>query len=472
MVGQARSRLLLAALLVTACGSRSGLSGGEGAASDSTASSGTTTGTTTAGGGGSGGTGGVGGAGGVAGAVQIECGELHVVGPPAYLENGFGMHERSPRWTLSSDDGARVTLVASQQAAEGPSGSDFPVQVTHTTLSPWEAFPAGGLLGPKDFAASQGGESFAAARSPGDRFALLFREVQSPNGGLLFSNAVVPFQSDFPFTKLVNALAKEALFAAQGPGGHLLGMLTAGASGGGSSYLLGAEVAADNGGLTELASLGCASGPMYADAVSAPGGWLVALSNGGSLGGADCLDPGLSWPDVVQIVRTDGFEYDQTDDLGAPGGATDVKVAGRSDGAWVVLGTPPGQVVSGMFLAARVDQAGKVVSTFAVAGGDPFQEIPQNGTLAVASVSDWLAAAWIDYGGDKGPFLHVKVFSPEGVPGGHAEIFPGTSFSGAPSLLGSPVTPSLVLAWSETPDQGMGDGDKMRAVRLDCVTSP
>lgn len=454
-----------------ACGSRSNLEAAGGPDTVASSAGGGATSVTASGtGGGAGGGGGTGGAG--AGGAALGCGVLELTGPPAWLEGGFGYHERHPVWTLSSDDGAQVTLVYSRQAAEGPAGGDFPVSVMHTTLEPWTSFPAGGSLGPEDLADPEGGTTFAAARAPGDRIGLLFAGTPPPEGGILFSNDVVPFQSTPPVALVVDPFADEALFATEGPGGHLIGVLEGGASGGGPVSLFEAALVGDDGSLAGPVALGCASGAMHADAVRTGSGWLIAFSSGGPPGGGDCLDPGLSWPDEVHVVLTNGFEYTPVDSLGAPGGATDVKMAARSDGAWVVVGTPPGQVVNGMFLGARVDLEGHVVSMFPVGGGEPNQEIPWNGTLTTAAVGDHLAAAWIDSGGDKGPFLRVKVFDPAGNPAGHLEIFPGTSFSGAPALLGSPETASLVLAWSETPDQGMGDGDKIRAVRIDCAGAP
>jgi hypothetical protein len=463
---------------VAACGSRSDLraDGDAGPDEASSATTGDTAGASAATGsggvpGGGGASGGGAGAGGAGGGAQEICAGLEIAGPPALLEGGFGHHERHPRWTLSSDDGAQVTLVTSRQAAEGPGGGDFPISVVHTTLKPWASFPSGGLLGPADLAGEEGGATFAAARSEGDRFALLFAAAPPAEGGLLFSRDFTPFESAPPPSQLVDSTAEAAMFAVQGPGGHLLGMHRSGASGGGQAYLFDVMLASDGGALAGPVSLGCASGPMYGDAVRVGEGWLVALSNAGPGGPGSCADPDLSWPDNVQIVATNGVEYEWTDYLGAPGGATDVKMAARSDGAWVILGTPPGQVVNGMFLGARVDLDGKVVSTFPVAGAEPGFEIPLNGTLTAAGVADLLAVAWIDLGGDRGPFLQVKVFHANGDPAGHVEIFPGTTFSGAPALLGSPTTASLVLAWSETPAQGAGDGDKIRAVRIDCLGS-
>jgi hypothetical protein len=397
---------------------------------------------------------------------------LQIAGPPAILEGGFGLHERDPAWTLSSDDGAQVTLLVSRQAAEGPSGSDFPISVAHTTFEPWVDFPSGQILGPLDLADDEGGGSFAAARSPGDRFALLFDDPLPPNGGLVFSNGFVPFTSQAPTLALVDGTAKDALFAAQGKDGHLVGTQRVLLTGGGNVYRLGATFAGEDGSLAGPTELACASGEMHADAVGAGDGWLMAMSNGGPFGGPECLEAELGWPDEVQIVVAGPSSFANTDYFGAPGGATEVKMAPASGGAWVIAGTPPGQVTSGTFIGARLDLDGKILFTFPVTIGDPNQEQVVSGTLAAAGVGDHLVVAWVDFGGDKGPFLRVRAFDPGGNAAGHVEIFPFQSFSGAPALLGSPLTGSAVLAWSETPDQGQGDGDKIRAVRIDCFPEP
>lgn len=420
------------------------------------------TSTTTSASGGEGGTGG--------GPPTVDCGALQVAGPPAFLDGGAGMYERHPLWVYSSEDGQQVTLLVSRQQAEGPEGPEPPTSIVHTTLKPWAAFPSGAVLGPTHLADPEGGRTFAVARAGEDRFGMLFTNTVPPGFGLQFSSGFVPFEDASPASVPVSSVADEALFAVRGPGGHLIGMQGSSVAGG-SSYLVEAAFVGEDGSFTGPLGLGCAKGWMFADAVRAGGSYLVALSSAGVPGEVDCEDPSSGWPDDVQIVVTDGAGFTVTDSLGAPGTATDVKMAARSDGAWVVIGTPPGQVVSGMFLGSRVDAAGKVVLMFPVGGGsgEPGAENPQNGTLTAARLGDQLAVAWVDYGGDKGPFLRVKVFDVNGLPTGHAEIFPGTSFSGAPSLLGSPAGDSLVLAWSETPDQGVNDGDKLRAVRIDCV---
>jgi hypothetical protein len=481
-----RTGVLLAAVIAAGCGSRSSLtevgdSGLSGAASGvaGNATTGTSQGGDGAGGAGAGGTAGAGGSGGAgASGGSIECGAIAIAGPPALLEGGFGHHERHPLWTLSSNDGEHVTLVSSRQAAEGPAGADFPIGIVHTTLEPWGVFPSGGVLGPDDFGDDDGGATLAAARAPGGRFALLFADALPPDGGLLFSAGFVPFDSTPPPSVPVDSAATEARFAVQGPGGHLLGRHGPGA-GGDAAFQIQASFAGEDGVLSGDVVLGCASSPMYADAVRAPGGFLVGLSNGGAFLDAACIDPEWAGPDDVHIASSNGIEYDLVETMGAPGGATDLKMAGRSDGAWIVVGTPPGQVVSGMFIGARLGPDGKIISMFPAGGSDPDMEIPQNGTLAAAAIGDHLAVAWIDHAGDKGPFLRVKVFDPEGNAAGHVEIFPSTSFAGGPALLGSPASAvlkhgfaSLLVAWPETPDQGMGDGDKIRAVRIDCVGSP
>ncbi len=313
----------------------------------------------------------------------------------------------------------------------------------------------------------------------GGRFAAVFADAEPPDGGLVFGGLFTPFMPELPSAYSMHPTAEGALFVAQGPpfaqplAGHLVGMSIR--SDAGDAYVFRAGLAPASGPLLYPADLACASGPVRADAVGTSTGWLLALSNGNAFAASECFDPGpgLGWPSEVQIAfATHEGSYVQTDFVGAPGGATELKMAPRSDGAWVVVGTPPGQVASGMYLGARVSLDGKVLSTFQVGGGDPSQEIMVEGTLAAAGVNDWLAVAWVDVAGDKGPFLRVKTFDPEGNPGGHLEIFPANGLSGAPALLGSPLTSSLVLAWSETPDPGSFDGDRMRAVRIDCVGAP
>ncbi len=413
-----------------------------------------------------------GGEGGAGGAPPtVDCSALQVAGPAAFLEGGMGMNERHPLWVYSSEDGQQVTLLVSREQAEGPDGDLPPPSIVHTTLKPWAAFPSGAVLGPTHVADPEGGRTFAVARAAEDRFGLLFVNSVSPGFGLRFSSAFVPFQDASPASVPVSSVADDAMFAVRGPGGHLIGMQDSFASGA-SSYRVDMAFVGEDGSFMGPLGLGCAKGWMHADAVRAGGSYLVALSSAGVPGEVDCEDPASGWPDDVQIVVTDGAGLTVTDSLGAPGTATDVKMAARSDGAWVVIGTPPGQVVSGMFLGARVDAAGKVVSMFPVGGGDPSLEIPQNGTLTATRLGDQLAVAWVDFAGDKGPFLRVKVFDVNGLPAGHAEIFPGVSFVDAPTLLGSPSGDSLVLAWSQWPDPGMNDGDRLRAVRIDCVLAP
>jgi len=460
-------------MLATACGSRSSLhaeadaaAGGGGAATSASTSSSTSTTSTTSssstGGGGAGGAGGTGGGGGTG-----VCSVLEIAGAPALLQGGSAYHQHRPTWALASDDGAQVALLSAWKLAEGP--IDPPGIVHHATFQPWFDFPSGGEIGPSYGVSDDGGASFAAARAKNDSFALLYVDGSPSIGGVWLRDDLTPTTTSLSQGTSVDTWASEGLFAAQGPGGHLLGTQVASA-GTGSAYLLRAMVSEQYGSVAEPTNLACASGPMRADAVEAGGKWLMAMSSGGPVGMPPCGDANLGWPYEVQILSVTQGSFSKTDSLGAPGGATDVKMAPRSDGAWVVLGTPPGQVVSGMFLGARLDLDGKVVATFPVGGDEVAQEIVLNETLTLAGVNDFLAAAWLDVGGDKGPFLRVKTFDSAGVPAGHVEIFPGGSFVGAPALIGSPLTSSVLLAWTESP--GPGDLDEIRVVRIDCVGSP
>ncbi len=467
-------------VLVSACGSRSGVDAWENASGGGASTSSTSTSLVAVGGGGQGATGGQGGTGGQGAsggeggtggvAVTGECSALKVAGPPAILSGGQNTHQRTPVWTLSSDDGSQVTLVSASQVAEGPAGGDFPVNIVHTSLSPWVNFPSGQVLGVSFTADADGGSSFAASRSPGDRFALLFADPMAPQTSLVFSNEYQPSSASLPTLQNVDFGSNFAAFVTQGKGGHLLGSLLPVVSIGGNGYEFRALMVGNDGTQKPTLSLGCAASAMFADAVELGGGWLMAMSNGSVFGAPDCSGPTFNWPDEVQIAVVKEGAATNTDFLGAPGGATDVKMAKRSDGAWLAIGTPPGQVVSAMVLGARLNVEGKVVSTFQIGGGDVLLENVLDHTLTIASVGDYLAVAWVDFAGDKGPFIRVKTFDPEGNPAAKLEIFvPGLPI-GAPALLGSPISNSLVLAWSQPPDPGSGSGDSMRAVRLDCVT--
>lgn len=466
---------LAVGMLATACGARSSLhaeadaaAGGGGtttssstsASTSTTSTTSTSTSTSSTGGGGTGGSGGTGGATGA-------CSVLEIAGAPAKLQGESGYHQRRPTWALASDDGARVALLSSWKLAEGPAYP--PGIVHHATFEPWLDFPSGLELGPSYSVSEDGGASFAAAGAKDDHFALLYADASPALGGVWLRDDLMPFASDLSQGTSADTWASEALFLAQGPGGHLLGTQVVGA-GTGSAYLLRAMVSEQYGSVAEPTDLACASGPMRADAVAAGDKWLMAMSSGGPVGMPQCGDAEPGWPYEVQILSVTSGSFAKTDSLGAPGGATEVKMAPRPDGAWVVIGTPPGQVVSGMFLGARLDLDGKVLSMFPVGGTDVSQEIVLNETLTVAGVGDFLAAAWVDVGGDEGPFLRVKTFDSAGDPAGHVEIFPAGAFVGAPALIGSPLTSSALLAWTESP--GPGGLDEIRVVRIDCVGSP
>ncbi|MBK8257896.1 MAG: hypothetical protein IPK82_35170 [Polyangiaceae bacterium] len=465
---------LCACVLPSACGSRSNLGESDLVPNGGSGSTGTSTGGTTAtgssggatistGGVGAGGAAGSGGTGGFAKA----CSDLKIAGPPATLTGNEWMDEQRPRWAFSKGDGLSVTLLNSRQATEGPPGADFPLSVVHTSLDPWEGFPFGGALGQSFEAFPSGGESFATTHSVEGQVSILLRDAMSPGGGMVFTSQLIPSQSGTPNVYGVHPTADEALFAAQSWVGYLTGMRVPIPKPDGSLvYSVETRLMGNAGPLAPSLPVGCASGVMYADAVPGAEGFLMAVSAGQPIGTVDCANADLSWPDVVYIVAASGGGYVQKDSFGAPGGATDVKMASRSDGAWVVAGTPPGQVVNGSFIGASINPSGKIQFTFPVTVGDPNTENPLSGTLAATNLGDCLAVTWVDYTGDKGPFLQVRTFAPDGSLAGQVQVFPKTFFSGAPALLGSPSGNSLLIAWSEEPEQ-LGTGAKIHAVRID-----
>ena len=408
---------------------------------------------------------GAGGAGG-AGGTPLRCSELSVVGPPLGIADDAAYHQYLPRLSLSSDDGARVTIVSLRTHAQIAT----PTEIRHSSLEPWQDFPAGETLSQGSVAQSNAGVSVAAARAGGDHFALAF-DVGTASGGIAFSPGFTPYSSEVPPAELLDPVAHQPLFVAQGPGGHLVGTQIVGAPGIGDPAVLRVAVVGEDGSQQGPVDVGCATDAMNADAVGAGDRWIMAMSNGTPFGTLDCNAPEISFPDEVQIIVAKTLSIVQTDTLSPPAG--DMKMAPRSDGAWLVVSTIPGQVPKPLFQAVRIDLEGHVVSMFPVGSPSPEEDIPLPGTLAVAGVDDHLVTAWVDVAGDKGPFIKVSVLDPEGAPLGTVQVFatPDHALSGAPALVGSPVSRSALLAWSESSAVASA-GNRIRAVRIDCVGQP
>lgn len=448
----------LAAVVVTACGSRSQLYGPDvgnagGGGSGPGGSGGTTLPPTSSiGGGGDGG----------GGAPPLPCQVLDYQSPYASLQGGTGSHQRSPRLAFSSDDGSSVTVGSTWEVVEGP-GPVLPIELRHTTLKPWGDFPVGSGLGPTYLADLDAGVSYAIARSSGERFAFLYADFfQPPPGGLRFSADFEPVSGDIPGSFLVDAQAQEALFLTRGPKLFAFGA----AFENGNNYEIRMGLLDEDAAGADF-GLGCSAEPTVADAAAIGDTFLIARASGtdlmidGCSGGVMAGSPNRMQVAVVQ----DGVLTAQTEVVnGKP--ITDLRLAARSDGAWIVWRTEGGEDLPPTLRIGRIDLLGQLV-------GQVIESTAQTqaGSVAVTSVQDYLMLGWIEAGGN-GPSPQVQVFHPDGSTAlGQVTVPAGGVARGRLSLLGSETELSAVLAWSETVS-GQEAGDQIRLTRVDCLGQP
>lgn len=450
----------IAAIGLAACGSRSALygpetrgegGGGEGGTTTSTTgmggtttSSSTTSSSTTSSQGG----GGEGGGGGPPG----PCGELEYITPFVSLAGGMQPHQRTPKLAFSSDDDTRVTVGSAWQFVDTPNA---PLELRRTSLSPWPDFPAGSSLGNTNKMDLDGGVSFAIAQSPGDRFALLFADFQeSPAGGLRFSADFKPAAANPPDTFLVDPDAQKALFLSRGKSRFLYG----GGFQSGSTHEIRAGLI-DEDLVESLFFLGCASAAPLADAVPYLEYFFVAMANGTDAFGCDVGVPGP--PSRLQIVKIqESGVVENVVEIGSQS-MTDLKLAPRSDGAWLVWTDPGGEDLPPSILIGQLTTDGELAGT--LEWSVPFQP----GSLAITSFEDFLALAWIQ-SDPEGASPRVQVFGPDFTPLGAIEVQSAGVAKAPLSFLGSPFARQALLAWSET----VGDpdlGDQIRMTRVDCL---
>lgn len=453
----------LGALSLSACGGRSQLrdfagngSGGSGGSGGfgGTTSSATTTGASTTSGGSSS-TGGV---------LKGPCSELTYATPFASIAGGEQVHQRSPRLTYSSDDGASVTVATGWQVA---SGQNPPTEMRHTSFAPWGNFPAGAALGPTYLADLDGGGSFAVASGNGGKFALLFRDFQQPpSGGLRFSDQLTPGSGAIPPSLLVDSSARTALFLARGQTTFSFGA----AFRQGETREIRAGIL-DGNGVVET-TLGCANGPVVADALPVgDASVFVAYSTGTEAlsGGCDAGVPGP--PNRIQLAQIIGGVLSSVGEVTVSpmggtaeitGPVTDISFAPRTDGAWMVWSNPGSDFASPSLVVCKLTTPVGQLDLMAEA------VVPyQPGSLAVASFDDYLMVAWIQpEPGGASP--HVQVFDPKGKPLGDIQVAATGAVQGRLALLGSPFDHSAALAWSET-GSGPNAADQVRLTRITCI---
>ncbi|MEZ4309556.1 MAG: hypothetical protein R3F14_16080 [Polyangiaceae bacterium] len=387
--------------------------------------------------------------------VEGPCGALKFETPYSHLDGGLQVNQRGPKLGYASDDGMTVTLASAWQATEGP--GNLPIELRHTSFEPWGAFPAGSGFGPTFLADLDAGVSFSITQGKPGRFALLFRDFKSPPpGGLRFSADFKPKSGTVPASILADSALDDALFARRGTTGKWLlggrdqvGMLSE------TRFLSASESQVE-----ASIPVTCTTAPAAADAVAVNGGFVATVAAPGG-GPSSCANGNGSPIGGPLVLSIQGVSVSLTGDL-AKGSPADIAMAPRKDGAWVAwLDTGAGALSAGTWVSA--------VSEKGIPLGVPFNANlacePQS--LAAASFEGFLMIACIQ-SEPEGASPVVQVFEPDGTPAAGLKVPATGAAKGRAALIGSPVSRSAVLAWSET----AGIGDQIRITRLDCVDGP
>jgi len=448
--------VLMVVLTASACGraalieweaadSSSG-TGGSSSSSSSTSSSGT---------GGAGGTGGTGGSGWI-------CPSLVLAGPPVGVESPPFGHEQRPQIVLTEEGNEAVTVLFEWMPVESP--GPVPSEIRHVTLDPWSTWPP--ATAPASFVATtEGGHSFAAARSLGSQLAVLYAQgTPNQSTGVVFTEQVMPDVDGAGSQIEVDSQGRRARFAAYMPGTtHLVGYARPAPGGPGSGRELDVTWVHSPPSETLVEPpwvAGCVDGPVHADGIATPDGWLVARAT--SFGPCE---PGVPAepPLTLNVSWFAGSNLEALmTELPGSEPLSLVELAPRGDGAWLVWRRSPDNMV-GALEGARLDGQGALVGeavTLVGQGSEPRW-------LDIDGVGDGLAVVWIDTIVNGPPLVAVAAFGGAGDLQAE-ELVPTTGWAGGePAIIASPDGRSLLVAWSEQ----LGDGiaDEMMLARLDCV---
>lgn len=380
------------------------------------------------------------------------CPVLTFATPYSDLDGGLQLHQRSPKLSYSNGSKMRVTLGSGWQAVEGP-GPNLPIELRHTSFEPWVDFPAGSGFGPTYLADLDAGVSFAMAPGPGDLLAMLFRDFkQAPAGGLRFASAFKPGTGDVPASILADGSAQDALFLAEGGGKWLYGARELAFD----AYETRIGVVTTAGVEAELQTA-CLLAPGAASAVSIPGGFLAAWASVSEApASCEAAVPG----DVggITVGRILDGQLASTFFLGGYK-TDDVQMAPRAEGAWIVWHNPATSVdPPSIWVAAMSSNGTTVVAPSQV------EMFCEPDSMAVASFNDFLMIGCLQ-AEPEGASPFVQVIDPEGIPRGSIVVPATGAAKGRIALIGSPISHSAVLAWSET----AGIGDQIRITRVDCI---
>ena len=390
----------LVASLTLACGSRSELVVGGGAAGGAVSGGGT----------GGGGTGG--------GVSASPCRQLSVliptIGPVAQpLED-------STQLTASSDDQLQFTAA---WLGGGGGGPGFVVR--HATLRPWDNWPQNGALAPVVATAIETDSTHVVGRSAEARFGLA---VRGPIGPRLYPAMPVAGVAASP----IELPGIQPMFVTwhREATSHLVGVFDLV----GAAQLLRGFLVDENGLATEMESFGCSAGQApRADAVAFGDGFLVVASR--HSGFEKCPGtPGVTpqYVDVLRVTRT----TPQTTLTTTTDGSTiiDVAAAPHPDGAYAVWTSSTEGLRTH---ALRVNAA-----TQAVVGPVTLLDDVQD-RVAVGAVGDQLVLARrVDF-----ERIEVSVFDPDLSLAARSMIFT-EGYPRVTAVRGTPSGEGVVVAWT------------------------
>jgi hypothetical protein len=326
-------------------------------------------------------------------------------------------------------------------------------------LLPWTAWPASGEIAPSYLADLDGGVSFAASGSAGDRLALAFVR---PGAGVWFSPAFLPGTGDVPGVWQVEPGFESVVLATRGAARHLVGMQRFGPVGSsGDAYEVQLRVVGESSSGALIFHAGCAIEPMSAGAAPLGSGWMVAIANGTSFGDVACFNGGPIGPaaEIQVVLIGDQGEFAFGDKLSGGPSVAHLELSPRENGAWLVWSRYSGGGPAPIE-AARLGEEGEILLGPIAIGGPaaPF---------GVAELGGKLAVVWVDdVDPDLPAFLEGVVLDEGGAQVATFGLSSEGPVLGAPRLLGSPDGRSLLMAWSEASLNG--SGDRIRVARLDC----
>lgn len=443
-----------------------GYGAGSGSSSGGSGSGGGAGGGASAGGAGAGGSGGSSGAGGLGaggfgGGGATSCGPLSANTPVLSLDYA-NADAQSPSIVLAGAGAELAVVVHSATSVVQATGATLRV----SSFAPWGPWPpvvpqAAQLETAKK--ASVPGVAYAVApRAPGGppTFDLLFRDYV----GLWFSRTTAPAAGGAVSPLSADVLQGKSIgfFAPSADHTRRLAMVVQA----GDGYFDAAANSASDVDGASFFDIGCATTPIAADGIAVGPHFLVGLALGAppAWDSADlpCIQkyPGVGPATTIYVGAVEPTGYPLTIggkiDVGTP--VTRIRMASRSDGAWLVFSTGVGPLQ-----AMRIDGGAAVVLPPA-----PIAEIagtPASSSFAVDTIDDDLVLASIDAPPGGASTVVVRRFDALGSVIASASMVPGGAIAGELTLAAA-TGKGLLIGWSELP--GGAEKHRLRVARFHC----